>query len=580
MRNTWVGFGMVAALGLLASGAAGGQVRVEAKFVPRKEAKETAAPDPAKLADVARVSVQADSGAGVERVTFEVDDAFRFEDKMPPYEYDWDTLAENDGEHTLAVTAYNANGQTGVKRIKVKVENRLALGMKHWVGEAFRAFRAGDGRGLERAARKASRLNPADPEAARVMALNLGAKGDVGNAFRLLDDNTINIPKDDPLTQEVRGYVMLVRASNAPDVPAMMADMKGGMEALSLWARRNLASAKDAAPDDAAGADLLIARGDAQLLLFQYDPAYESYAAAGRQAKDAPGRRRAQHRLILALLRGGRLKEAEKAALKLCREADASATSRALYGMAMLAQRQYQAAKDSVADGAKEANAAALVVSALADLGLGARREAYKTVDEALQRYDAAEVYYAAQAVLTANGDPNRARTAFQTAFVRSPFFLPTLVARAFDLMAFDTNPDRFNHAMALSELVLRYEPGNAGAWSAAALAAMNLKRENAAKDALQKLSNAEPNAPDLFVYRAVAASNGGGSSRDAADALARARQLDPVAFPDTKPPGLPELAARLSRFRRVAPLTPGFLDLAEKPIPPKPEKITEAAAR
>ena len=124
---------------LLVAGAANAQVNVSAKFVPRKNSKEKSAPDPTKLSDTIALEAKADSSAGIMRVTLEIDDQFREERKKPPYNFEWDTLGERDGAHTVSIVAYNANGQTGVKRMKVNVENKLSLGIDYYAEQALNA---------------------------------------------------------------------------------------------------------------------------------------------------------------------------------------------------------------------------------------------------------------------------------------------------------------------------------------------------------------------------------------------------------------------------------------------------------
>ena len=246
MKSTQIYYTLFAGLGLIALSITNGaaQVKVTSAFIPRKEAKEKFAPDSAKLSDVVRIDAKADSGAGIEKVVFEIDDQFRFEAKKPPYQFDWDTLAENDGAHTLGIIAYNINGQTGTQRLKVKVENQLALGIAHWVQEGWSAFRRGDGLEMAKASRKAFRINRRDPQAARLMALYRGVQGDIGGAFGILNDNQNNIPKDESLTDDVIAYLTLSRGIYAGNTAAMIPDLNTALGMMKPRAKGIVREAK------------------------------------------------------------------------------------------------------------------------------------------------------------------------------------------------------------------------------------------------------------------------------------------------------------------------------------------------
>ena len=112
---------------LLTTASLAAPVTVKVRFLPSKELKETILPDSKALKDIVRVAAKADSTSGIEKVTFEIDEQFRAETKKAPFRFDWDTLAEQDGDHTLSVTAVNVNGQSGQTRLKVRVLNELSL---------------------------------------------------------------------------------------------------------------------------------------------------------------------------------------------------------------------------------------------------------------------------------------------------------------------------------------------------------------------------------------------------------------------------------------------------------------------
>src|SRR5436309_12710810 len=64
----------------------------------------------ATVADTVRVTARAstDDDSGIEKVDFYIDDQLKATDSSTPYEFDWDTLAEAEGTHTLSATATDA----------------------------------------------------------------------------------------------------------------------------------------------------------------------------------------------------------------------------------------------------------------------------------------------------------------------------------------------------------------------------------------------------------------------------------------------------------------------------------------
>ncbi|HXH61640.1 MAG TPA: tetratricopeptide repeat protein, partial [Fimbriimonadaceae bacterium] len=78
-----------------------------------------------------RVTVQSQSR--VSQVEFYVNDNLVFTDDSTPYELKLDTLNYNDGPLKVTIAAYNAAGESKKVTLTLKVDNGLALGVKHHV---------------------------------------------------------------------------------------------------------------------------------------------------------------------------------------------------------------------------------------------------------------------------------------------------------------------------------------------------------------------------------------------------------------------------------------------------------------
>src|SRR6185503_6284693 len=100
--------------------------------------------DNALVGDVVTVTAMASSEAGIIRVEFSVDDQLKATVLKRPYEYKWDTIDEEEGRHTLIVAAFDTDGKTATKRIKLEVENGLSMGVKPHAENALAAFRKAD----------------------------------------------------------------------------------------------------------------------------------------------------------------------------------------------------------------------------------------------------------------------------------------------------------------------------------------------------------------------------------------------------------------------------------------------------
>lgn len=514
------------------------------------------------LHDVVRVQAKADSPAGIARVLFEVDDQFRAEIKKPPYTLDWDTLDEQDGAHTLAVTAYNMNGQTAVKRIKVRVDNQLGLGIRHYLETGFAAFRAGDIDTLHSAARKAQRISRQDVDSLRLNALDTGVRGDPNRGLQTLDNAQNNIPKDQSATLRVRGFLLLMRALSAPDAGAMVADLQTAFPLLRRQAADFLVAQKatNGKPTFASA----LAAGDAAFTLNNVSGALTSWQDANKLTTKPVEKRRAGLRIGLALLHLGRLQEAEDTALKLNSGSEATPTCAALLGAVRFHRRLYTAARKCVEEGFTRRNPASLVVATLADLALNQRPQAYADARAAVNAADTAETQYAALAAIADAGEGQAARRTFRVIMLRTPLFTPAIVERAYEVAAYERGDARWTQALTLFDAVLSTEPENTSALTGRIAALIRLHRLKAAQQQLVHLAALDPASADLTLLRAASVMKDRFGDHNTMLALAQAKSLDPVNFQDAYMPDMDSLVTRLIRLRRTVPLTPALLDLSD----------------
>ncbi len=552
---------------VLTAGTAHAQVNVSAKFVPRKGSKEKSAPNPAQLSDAVSLEAKADSSAGVSRVVLEIDDQFRAEKKMPPYHFDWDTLAERDGPHTVGIVAYNANGQTGVKRMKVQVENKLSLGIDYYAEQALLAMRRGDEVTLEKSARKAYRISTSIPEAIRVMALLVGLQGDPNRGIGMLEDRQSMIQADDPVTIEIKNFLRLVRAVRNPDLIAMLPDMRAGLVSTKQRARELLDEIKQKTPDSS-DANALLNRGDMLWSLHRYAESLDSYQRVLKLTTDNKLIRRVQMRIASTLLRLDRIKEAHNLAEQMAVLNENDLTIKALFGAVLYEERKYEEAQRIVETSAEKKNLAGLVVGAMTDLVTGAQTRALKRTAESFKLMEGPENQYLALAAFAENGNKEYARKAFAVSIMNSPVAGATFAEYGFQAIVFNNSPDRFITGLNIFDVALSVDPDDVTAMAGRALALWGLGRKNGFHDYLDRLSKVDPNSPDLYVMLAAELSRDPTKSVTVKEALQRANKLDPYNFRDKEVPKPEVLAARMMRIRRIIPMSPTLLDKADAPPP------------
>src|SRR2546425_11050295 len=86
--------------------------------------------DGAKVGDVATIVARISGGedVGIAKVEFMVDGQLRATDTSTPYSFEWDTLEETEGPHTIGATVFDGKGQTKNAKISVMIDNELSKG--------------------------------------------------------------------------------------------------------------------------------------------------------------------------------------------------------------------------------------------------------------------------------------------------------------------------------------------------------------------------------------------------------------------------------------------------------------------
>lgn len=111
---------------------------------PKSEATITVnLEDGATLKGVVKVVVRVQSERLVKRVEFQVDGALREVDESTPYEYEWDTLTDTEGERRLKIVALVEGGQSVSKELRLVIDNGVGQGALYHYELARNAFAEG-----------------------------------------------------------------------------------------------------------------------------------------------------------------------------------------------------------------------------------------------------------------------------------------------------------------------------------------------------------------------------------------------------------------------------------------------------
>lgn len=170
--------------------------------------------DSAKIRGIVRVVATVQTELLVQRVEFSVDGVLREVDESTPYEYEWDTLPDSEGEHTLKITAVLEGNKTATKQIKVIIDNEVDKGADYHYQQAREQFINGQFEKAIEHARVALKADSGHREA-RVLLIQAYLRlGRVREADEATED-LVRLYPDSIEAQEFRVAASLRRARTA-----------------------------------------------------------------------------------------------------------------------------------------------------------------------------------------------------------------------------------------------------------------------------------------------------------------------------------------------------------------------------
>lgn len=510
-----------------------------------------------KVSDVARIVARAESPDGVDKVEFRLDEKLRATVSSVPYRFDWDTLADTEGAHVVAVTAYDSAGKTRKTQISLTVDNELSLGADVLAERGRTALSAKDLDAATRYARRAMKAQEGSVAGTRILAAVQAARFDWDRAVAILEK--AKLPDDDPAPLlELASYRVhrALAPENTGNFVVEIQEINSLRRRAADIAVKETVKKNTPAAGEAARPEQLIAVGDALIQAGRYHEAVGMYGK-GALVDGAP--LPLVNRMALAYVLDNSPQEAITLLRPVLRAKQADAASRAVQGLALLRLNRYDQAVEAVRPDLIERHPAALSVAAAAATVLKKHREASGYASDAVAvAPNAGETHYA---LSIASRVPLDSQAALYEAVARSPFQNGPLVDYAARL-ALQQRPDRFDRALDITDFVRKIEPDNVPARLMQAIIYTQQGKYADAEQILTPMYKRDKTSADLLMTLAVywrARDNGGLTSFY----LQSAEKQDPHRFELTFTPRPLELLKLLYRdlhYRADLFLTPSTL--------------------
>ncbi len=488
-----------------------------------------------KVADIAKIAAKIESTEGIDKVEFRVDDELRYTDTSTPYVYDWDTIADKEGKHTLSITAFDSNGSTKRHTLNLEVDNELSLGAEVLAAKATEALGEKKYGAAILYGRRALKAEPGNILGSRAIASVYGTRRDWGKAIATLD-KAMGLDASAPALGELASY-RVQRALEPENAANFFAELSAANELRHKAADLAVQETKKSSAGNSE------AIGDALMTAGRIREAIAEYSKVALKM-DAPTS--AINRLALAHTLADHPQEALGLMRLLQRVKKDDAASRAIMGLSYLRLMQFADAKQAVQADLADQKPASLVVAAFANNALGKGKEAAVLAKDAIALAPrTAEAYYALALSAPDLKDQERAinRAIGYNTFQSGPYL--DYAAR----LTISKRQDRYEQVLDLTDLVLKNEPDNLNAKLIQAQLYLFLKKIPDAESVLSQIGRmrgATANPDVQLTYATYWDIKGNGSQVNTA--LAEARKLDAVRFDQrgTTPPL--ELLLRLNR--------------------------------
>ena len=440
-----------------------------------------------KIHDVTRVIAHAESSDGIDKVEFFVDDQLKATANGIPYTYTWDTIADKEGQHTLAITAYDANGQTKKITVSVEIDNELGLGAEALAKTAHTALLAGDTEKANAYGRRSQKADATCLLAARVLAALAARDFDWDKAVATLEKGT-GYDSEPESIAEMCAYKMkrALRPENAGSFVSLLQSVQELRQKGADKATERV-KAKEAANHEAVG-DALIAAG-------RFKDAQVEYQKAGDNMPVTTA-----NRLAFAYALQDNVELAVAFVRPLLTDKRADRVTRAVYGLALLRKQKFEEARAAVEADLASGYPAANVIAAYADIVGGNTARALTEAQAAMAGAPKAADAVYVNSMLIKNLTDSEAELV--KAITMAPFQSGPYIDFA-ARVALLKNADRMEDGLKLADMVLSREPDNVGAKLAKVLMLTTKNRDAEAEPLIDALARKSV-APDVEMIAAI----------------------------------------------------------------------------
>lgn len=443
-----------------------------------------------KISDVATIVVKALSNDGIDKVEFRVDDQLKSTDTSTPYTYDWDTIVDTEGEHTLSITAYDSNGVSKRTTVKLVIDNEIGGGVAGVLEKARAALADKDYEATVRFCRRVIKAEPTNVEGARALAGAYSLKKDWNRAVAALEKA--------PTIEESLGgmqdmaYYRIQRALLPENSANFFNDFVKTDETKHKIGTLMVKEAIKKSATDSIGI------GDALYNSGRFAEAVAEYQKVGSK-EESP--KPAIARLALAYIAIGQYDQAQRLIRPIVRAKKDDASLRAVYALSLLHTRQPEEARAILDKDLADQVPASLIVGAFTATLLGKRREAVGYAQDAVSLVPkASEAHYA---LALASSDLRLAEAEMlQTMAMNSAHPGPLLNYAG--RIATSKRTDRYELSLNLTDFVLKAYPESFQAKQLQALIYLQTKKIGDAEPLLRLLIPIDGKAPDFMMTLAV----------------------------------------------------------------------------
>jgi len=458
----------------------GGRARAEFKLTVDLK-------DGDKIHDIASIVAHADSSDGIDKVEFFVDDQLKSTVTGIPYVLKWDTIADTEGKHTLAITAYDANAQTKKLSISLVIDNEIPLGGEALAKKAHDALVAGDLDTALNYSRRSLKADPGNIGGSRVAA-SLAAKDSNWDKAASILEKANGYDTSFDAIRELAEY-KLHKALLPENASSLASALQSIVELRQKSADMAVSAvkAKDPSAHEAIG-DALLRAGNAKAAQQEYQKAGDAIPLTTSTRLALVCDLQDDTELATAFLR------------PLLADKIGDRTTRAVNGLTLLRKQKFAEARAAVAQDLGSGYAAAQVIAAYSDVVEGKPVRALQESELAIQLAPTAgDAHYVHSMAMKnlADSEAELIKAFSATPFATGPYL--DYAAR----ITLQKQSDRFEDALKLVDFVLTREPDNTGAKLVRSLMLLSKDRMKEVTESLDHVLRHIP-APDVKMVGAV----------------------------------------------------------------------------